>query len=208
MWLVFMALFCIHLVYGNSLPKWLFLTSRYLPTIVIFTYVFVTEPNHLHFTALLSIGILLAVLADVSFNHLSDRYFFTYSTSLLAHLAFYFATLMMLHNPPTLWLSILIASVGVIIYLLLLPKLASYKFITAIYFIVSIFLLWSSGEYWLEINAIPALLTFLGILFFVSFNTLQNIVRVTGTRTALLDKMLTVCFFTFQGLLVLSIHTL
>ncbi|CAH0536744.1 lysoplasmalogenase family protein [Vibrio marisflavi] len=207
MWLIVSALFLVHVIFNNQLPRWLYFASRYLPTVLIVGYLLTFSSGYPQYVYMISLGLLLTSLSDFSSMQPTSKKILTDSVLVISHLVCFFAFFLMLHNEPTAWLSIVIICTAVIIYLLILPSLANYKVFFAIYFAVISMLIWSSAEYWLDTRSLPAMYALVSSISLILYGTFFNITKFKPSWW-LSSQTMTITFFAFQALLALSVQTL
>lgn len=204
MWLIIIVLCCIHLYLLNRTPKWFFSISRLLPIAFILGDVVTNAQLSTTATLLLSLGLLCAALGDSLLFGTEKTYTPGFIALLSAHLAFFGSFVSQLHHEPTLWLSVVVVSISVIIYLLLLPVLGERKLPVAAYLITICLTIWATTEYWINTHSQSAFFGLLGGFALIFYGIL-----ISTRRSQIFGRyspyIITLSYFAAQTLLAFAI---
>lgn len=154
-------------------------------------------------TLLLSLGLLCAALGDSLLFGTEKTYTPGFIALLSAHLAFFGSFVRQLHHEPTLWLSVVV-SIGVIIYLLLLPVLGERKLPVAAYLITICLTIWATTEYWINTHSQSAFFELLGGFALIFYGIL-----ISTRRSQIFGQyspyIITLSYFSAQTLLAFAV---
>lgn len=203
MWLAIGITALLHIVSVDKGPRWLFYITKTVPIVLMMVVAFQAESLKPTYGLFILVALAFSLIGDIFLMHPKDKFLPGLVSFLFAHLVytacFWNETSGILNH----WVPILTFSVGVIVYLLLLPSLGEMKLPVAIYCIVILNMAWAAIEYWLQTNNLSARFAVVGALIFITSDLVLAIDRFRAS-SGFSRHVVMVTYYTAQALLTLS----
>ncbi|WP_281630507.1 lysoplasmalogenase [Vibrio sp. St2] len=204
MWLLILALCAVHVWSIERGPRWLFYATKTLP-ILLMAIVSISLFEVVGQYALwMAVGLLVSVVGDLLLMHPKDRFVQGLTVFLLVHFIYSFAFYTQLDGLINWWLPLLLLSIGIIVFLLLLPTLGNMKLPVAFYSLGILGMAWAAIEYWRVDHAQSAAFAVMGALIFITSDIVLAVDRFRSS-SAFSRHVIMITYYTAQLLLTLSV---
>ncbi|MCW8335189.1 lysoplasmalogenase [Vibrio paucivorans] len=207
MWLLITLIAAIHIVSINNGPRWLFYLSKPLPILLMIGSLVFKGPELPTYVYFVISGLTLSALGDVFLMHPKDKFIQGLSSFLLAHIAYFVAFHQQLDGAVTIWVLGLLVSLGVIVYLLLLPNLGEMKLPVAAYVTVILAMTWAAIEYRLTGSTPSSATALVGACLFMLSDLVLAIDRFRSS-SRFSQHVIMVTYYTAQLLITMSAYAL
>ncbi|KOO09361.1 lysoplasmalogenase [Vibrio hepatarius] len=203
MWLIIVLLCVVHVWSIDKKYRWIFYLSKATPVFLMSALVLVDSPNSQDYAYWIGVGLIASAIGDLFLMHPKDKFIEGLSCFLCAHILYSYAFFTQIEQPLTLWLPAVLFSVGLIVYLLLLPTLDNMKLPVAVYTSAILVMAWGATEVWLEAEHPLAAYGAMGAFIFIVSDLVLAIDRFR-TTSAFSRHVVMVTYYTAQVLLTLS----
>ncbi|RJX75467.1 lysoplasmalogenase [Vibrio sinensis] len=204
MWLAIITFSLIHIASIDRGPRWLFYFSKPIPifflSLIAYSHV---SPNDT-FPVWIALGLLLSMCGDLFLMHPKDKFIAGLSCFFCAHLSYAYAFLSISNVDGLNWIFYLLAAIGVIIYLLLLPSLGEMKSAVGIYIFAILLMAWGAIDYWATYPIQSAALGAFGAIIFIISDIVLALDRFRSS-SGFSRHVVMVTYYTAQCLITLSV---
>ena len=202
-WLAIALSALLHITAAYHGPRWQFYIFKPFTMLLLISVAWQAGDGGFYHMAIL-LGLLLSVMGDIFLMWPKDRFVAGLTTFALAHVAYSVAFWSQLGSQIVWWLPAMLAAVGVIVFLLLLPSLGKMVIPVAIYIAVIGQMAWAAGEFWLTTSTTMALLAFAGAAVFMFSDLCLAIDRFRGPFKSATAMVMT-SYFLAQSLIIATL---
>ena len=150
------------------------------------------------------LGLALSLAGDIFLMWPKDRFIAGLAAFALAHVTYSVAFWSQLGGQIVWWLPAMLAAIGVIVFLLLLPSLAKMVVPVAVYIAVIAQMAWAAGEFWLTTSTTMGLLAFAGSAVFMFSDLCLAIDRFRGPFQSATTIVMT-SYYLAQALIIATL---
>ena len=202
-WLAIALSALLHITAAYHGPRWQFYIFKPFTLLLLIGVGWQAGDGGFYHMAIM-FGLILSVVGDVFLMWPKDRFIPGLAAFALAHIVYSAAFWSQLGDQILWWLPSMLAAVGVIVFLLLLPSLGNMVIPVAVYIAVISQMAWAAGEFWLTTSTTTALLAFAGAVVFMFSDLCLAINRFRGPfRSA--TAMVMTSYFLAQSLFVATL---
>ena len=203
MWFIIGALCVLHVFSIERKSKWLFYLTKATPILLMSYLVFASTSSTNCYAFFIAIGLIVCAIGDLFLMHPKDKFLPGLSCFLIAHLIYSYAFFSHTEGAFGVWLPAVLFSLGVVIYLLLLPSLDKMRIPVALYSTAILLMAWGAIEVWLDARSPYAAYGAMGSLIFIISDVVLAIDRFRSS-SAFSRQVIMVTYYTAQVLFTLS----
>lgn len=203
MWLLIVFLCAIHVWSIDRKPRWVFYCSKATPILLMAALILSENPDINQYSFWIGIGLLASAIGDLFLMHPKDKFVQGLISFLVAHIAYSYAFFTQIDSAITLWVPAVLFSVGLIVYLLLLPTLGNMQLPVGVYSTAILVMAWGAIEVWLDAINPMASYAAMGAFTFIISDLVLAIDRFRSS-SAFSRHVIMVTYYTAQILLTLS----
>ncbi|EGU47792.1 hypothetical protein VII00023_20402 [Vibrio ichthyoenteri ATCC 700023] len=203
MWFAIVSLCLVHIYTISRGPRWLFYLSKPLP-VVLLTFLVVTNPSDSqYYNQIIACGLILSVIGDVLLMSPRDRFRAGLWCFFAVQVCYGYAFSLIIPHYSGVILPIILSTIGLVVFLLLLPNMQSERWHVACYVSAILFMAWNAIEAWQSSPVHTAVLAGIGAIIFIMSDLVLAIDRFRASS----DYSRHVVMFTYytaQSLIALS----
>lgn len=203
MWFFVVSLCVLHVWSIERKSKWLFYLSKATPVMLMATMAYSNASSTDSYALFIAIGLLVSAIGDLFLMHPKDKFLSGLTCFLLAHLLYSYAFFGQADDHFTCWLPMVLAAIGITVYLLLLPTLSSMRVPVAVYTVAILIMAWGAIEVWLDVQNPFAACAALGASIFIVSDVVLAIDRFRSS-SAFSRHVIMITYYSAQLLLTLS----
>lgn len=203
MWFLIVFLCALHLWSIDRKPRWIFYCSKAAPIFLMSALIFSGSPNFEQYAYWIGIGLIASAIGDLFLMHPKDKFIEGLTSFLVAHIVYSYAFFSQVDGTFTHWVPAILFSIGLIVYLLLLPALGNMKLAVGVYTSAILVMAWGAIEVWLHANSPTVTYAVMGAFTFIVSDLVLAIDRFRSS-SAFSRHVIMVTYYTAQSLLTLS----
>ncbi|KIE21407.1 membrane protein [Vibrio sinaloensis] len=203
MWFVIVSLCVIHIWSIEHKNRWLFYISKAMPVVLMSALAYQSSDSYSDYSFLIALGLLVSAIGDLFLMHPKDKFLPGLVSFFVAHLVYGYAFFSQADEHFTHWVPAILFSLGLIIYLLLLPTLDKMRAPVAVYSVAILLMAWGAIEVWIDVRNPFAGYAAMGALVFIVSDVVLAVDRFRSS-SAFSRHVIMVTYYTAQILLTLS----
>ncbi|GAB2650820.1 lysoplasmalogenase [Vibrio panuliri] len=205
MWLVIICLCLAHICSISRGPRWLFYLTKPIPAALL-TILVVNSPSTVYpdYTRYIALGLAISVMGDIFLMLPTDKFRQGLICFLVAQVSYGYAFLTRINSFEPLWLPIMFASVGVIVFLLLLPNMGKDKWFVGSYFVGILFMACNATLAWFNVTTPLTSMAMIAAYIFIMSDLVLAIDRFRSS-SAFSRHVVMFTYYTAQSLFALSV---
>lgn len=203
MWFLIVFLCALHLWSIDRKPRWIFYCSKAAPIFLMSALIFSGLPNFGQYASWIGIGLIASAIGDLFLMHPKDKFIEGLTSFLVAHIVYSYAFFSQVDGTFTHWVPAILFSIGLIVYLLLLPALENMKLAVGVYTSAILVMAWGATEVWLHAHSPTVTYAVMGAFTFIVSDLVLAIDRFRSS-SAFSRHVIMVTYYTAQSLLTLS----
>lgn len=203
MWFAILSLCLVHIYTISHGPRWLFYLSKPLPVALLAILVLSSPSSTLYYNDFIALGLVLSVLGDTLLMSPKDRFRAGLWCFVGVQASYGYAFSLMIPSYTGIFLPVLLAAIGVVIFLLLLPNMKNERWHVACYMAAVLFMAWNAIQAWQTSPLHTSILAGIGAIIFIMSDLVLAIDRFRASSD-FSRHVVMFTYYTAQSLIALS----